>query len=108
MQTILKSYIRRDKNSPPHGMVVAVRTGDEVHYGYSLINDRLDNWDKELGLKIALARANAEKYKLPQVPDRETMVLDALMRIQNRAKKYFKDIPVEAVVLSENFDHSME
>ena len=108
MQTVLKSYIRESWSSPPRGMVVAVRAGDEVRYGYSLINDRLDTWDKTLGMKIALARANAERYHLPQVPEREAAVLDALMRIQNRAKKYFKDMNVDSVVISNDFDHSME
>ena len=108
MQTILKSYIRESKKSSPRGIVVAVRDGDDIRYGYSLINSRMDKWDKELGTKIAIARAKAIKYNLPQVPERESAVLDALSHIHQRAKKYFKDITVDPVLLSNNFDHSME
>ena len=98
MQTILKLYIRdTEAKNPrtPRGIAVAIREGDKILYGFSLLNTRLDRWDKKLGLKIAMARAYATAYNLPQVQNRESLVLDAFDILQKRAANYFKDISPE-------------
>lgn len=98
MQTILKLYIRDTKaKNPrtPRGIAVAIREGDKILYGFSLLNTRLDRWNKELGLKIAMARAYATCYGLPQVQERESLVLDAFEILQRRAENYFKDVSPE-------------
>lgn len=92
METVIKSYIRNADRSP-RGIAVAVRNGDEVTYGFSLLNTVKDKWDDELGLKIAIARANSVKgYQLPDVEDRQIAVLDAFRKLEERAIKYFKDV----------------
>jgi hypothetical protein len=92
MQTVIKEYIRDEKTRQPRGVVIAVRNGDEVRYGFSLLNTVYDRFNKADGLKIAMARAMADSYQLPKVPERRVIVLDALTRIQDRAIRYFKDV----------------
>lgn len=100
METLLKQYIRDEKNNP-RGVAVAVRHNDEVFYGYSLCAPG-DKYDKELGLEKALYRAFSQKgYKLPKVEDRFEKVVKAYENLQERAIKYFKDIDYKNIVLSE-------
>lgn len=91
-QTMLKEYIRDEKTKQPRGIVVAVRENDEILYGYSLLNTKLDRFDKALGLQIAINRAKSESYTLPNTAERLKMVIDGLVRIEARSLKYFKDI----------------
>lgn len=92
-QTFLKEFIRDEVTGQPRGMVIAIRENDQVHYGYSLLNTKLDRYDKTLGLQIATNRAlSPEGFKLPDTAEREQLVVDALARIQDRALKYFKDL----------------
>jgi hypothetical protein len=106
-QHILKTYIRGNNNQP-RGIAVVVRDNEELKYGFSLCNTRLDRWDKKLGTSIALARATAPMYQLPEVQERESLVLDAFIRLEQRAKKYFKDLSPDAIKLSNHFDLSYE
>ena len=100
MQTKLVEYIRNEVTKQPRGIVVATKVGDEVLYGYSLLNTKLDRFDKSVGLNIALNRAtDPEGYDLPDTEERFGVVVDALMRVQNRALKYFKDLEPEKVQL---------
>lgn len=98
-QTFLKEFIRDEKTKQPRGLVVAIRENDEIRYGYSLLNTKLDRFDKALGLQIATNRAKSEVYALPETAERETLVLDALIRIEGRALKYFKDIDPSKIKL---------
>jgi hypothetical protein len=98
MQTVIKEYIRNTETNQPRGLALAVRVGDEVFYGYSLLNTTMDQFSKELGTKIATKRALSPQYQLPKVQDREAMVLTAFEKLE-RALKYFKDIPSENVAL---------
>jgi hypothetical protein len=91
MENTLINYIRK-QDGTPRGVVVAVRKGDNLFYGYSLRNP-IDRWDKKLGLTKALARANAVVYQLPVVTDRNLDVLRAFAKMESRALKYFKDLP---------------
>lgn len=100
METILRTYIRDEVTKHPRGIAVAVKDGDKVNYGFSLVNSRLDKWDKKLGVAIALARATAQSYQLPSVEDREVAVLNAFERLERRAIKYFKDLEYENVAIS--------
>lgn len=97
METTLINYIRDEKNNP-RGVVVAIRDDNEIFYGFSLCNPE-DKWDKPLGIKKAIARARAAEYKLPDVLERRQLVFDAIQKIQNRALRYFKDIPEDKVKL---------
>lgn len=97
-QTFLKEFIRHPETKQPRGLVVAIRENDQVHYGYSLLNTKLDRYDKSLGLQIATNRAlDPEGFELPNTAEREQLVIDALGRIQARALKYFKDIDPDNV-----------
>lgn len=98
-QTILKTFIR-DKNNNPRGVALIIRSeNDEVSYGYSLLNDLRDKFDKKVGTRIALNRASQKSYDLPQVSERESMVLNAFESLQERSLKYWKDLSPEKIVL---------
>lgn len=101
MQNVIKQYIRDEKNNP-RGVAVAVRKNDEVFYGFALCNPE-DKYDKKQGLKIALARASAPAYQLPNVPERLDSVLKAYDDLESRALKYFKDLTNEQVALGSGF-----
>jgi hypothetical protein len=93
MQTFLKEFIRNEDTKQPRGLVVAIRENGQVHYGYSLLNTKLDRFDKTLGLQIATNRAlNPEGFEFPDTAEREALVVEALGRIEARALKYFKDL----------------
>lgn len=97
-QQILKSYIR-DKNNNPRGVAVAVRNNDRVSYGFSLLNNYRDKFNKKIGTAIAVNRASQPSYELPDVPERESLVLDAFMNLETRCLKYFKDLNPDNIVL---------
>jgi hypothetical protein len=99
MQTTIKEYIRNSETKQPRGIALAIRVGDEVYYGYSLLNTTMDRFSKDLGTKIAIRRALSPQYQLPKVQDREAMVLSAFEKLEKRALKYFKDIPSKNVAL---------
>ena len=102
-QNMLKEYIRIEDTKQPRGVVVAIRVDDEIFYGYSLLNTKMDRFNKALGLQIATNRAMAESYGLPLTPEREAMVLEAFERIEKRALKYFKDLdPVKVALVAED------
>tara|TARA_R110002167_G_scaffold98020_2_gene258247 strand:- start:7644 stop:7988 length:345 start_codon:yes stop_codon:yes gene_type:complete len=104
MQTQIKEYIRDEVTKQPRGIVVAVKVEEEVLYGYSLLNTKLDKFNKTVGLDIALNRANAkEGYNLPDTQERLDVVVASLMRVQDRALKYFKDLDPQNVTLTFNF-----
>lgn len=98
-ETILKQYIRDKYTNHPHGVAVAVRNGDTVEYGFSLCNKSADKWDKDIGTKIAIARSQATSYQLPKVSERANLVLDAYEQLQERAIRYFKEVPAENIIL---------
>jgi len=100
MQNTLIRYIRNEKGTP-EGVAIAQRRGDEVFYGFSLRNP-IDRWDKKQGIKIAIARSEADQYKLPRVEDRCEKVLKAFDHLSKRAVKYFRDIPQEKVSFNSN------
>jgi hypothetical protein len=81
----------------PRGIIVAIRENDEVRYGYSLQNTKLDKFDKNIGLTIAINRAKSPSYDLPNTKEREDMVIAGIIRISERALKYFKDIDQDKV-----------
>jgi hypothetical protein len=101
MQEVIKQYIRDEKGNP-RGVVVALRKDDEINYGFSLCNPE-DLYSKDQGMKIALARANAEAYQLPNVPDRLDSVLKAYEDLESRALKYFKDLDYNQIALGGGF-----
>jgi hypothetical protein len=88
MNTMLINYIRNE-NRKPHGVVVAFKQDGKIHFGYSLHNPA-DKWDRELGIKIAVARANADEFQLPKVKDRLEVVSEAFEHMKKRAIRYFK------------------
>ncbi len=95
----LHVYIRDEKGNP-RGVVVCVRDGDVVNYGYSLVNNKKDKFSKKLGLEIAKARACAEGgYLLPGVRERFFQVNAAFKVLEGIALKYFKDLEPSKVAL---------
>ena len=98
-QTMLKEYIRNTETKQPRGVAVAIRENDEVFYGFSLLNTKMDRFDRTVGMNIAINRAKSESYELPDTPEREAMVLGAFNRLEARAVKYFKDLDPSKVQL---------
>lgn len=58
----LVSYVR-DKNRNPRGMLIAIKKGKKgnFHIGYSMCRKE-DTFDKNMGFKIALGRAETNNY----------------------------------------------
>ena len=103
-QETIRTFIRDDKGQP-RGIAVAIRKPEGLQYGYSLLNTRLDRFNKDLGIKIATARANSVKgYGLPLVPEREQLVIEAFVRLQERALRYFKDMNPDDITVFELLD----
>lgn len=99
MQQILKEYIRNKDTKQPRGIAIAVRRNDEVTYGFSLLNTKMDRFDKTIGYNIAYNRAISDSYDLPNTPEREEMVLSSFERLEKRALKYFKDLSPDKIKL---------
>ena len=97
-QELLKTYIRKE-NKQPRGIAVAVKNGDKIDYGFSLLNTTLDKWDKKIGTQIAVNRATRGSYRLPEIKEREEMVLEAFRRLEARSLKYFKDMNPDDISL---------
>jgi hypothetical protein len=85
---MLINYIRNE-NRRPRGVVVAFKEDEQIKFGFSLHNP-IDKWDRELGIKIAVARANAKDFQLPDVGERREKVSEGLEQMKIRASKYFK------------------
>ncbi len=105
-QTFLKEYIRDEKNQNPIGIAVAVRINDEIFYGFSICN-KLDRFDKQRGLDIALRRAHADEYSLPLSARYQTLIDERYTSLENRAMKYFQDIPSENISFVRNAVHKL-
>jgi hypothetical protein len=96
----LIQYIRDDQYKP-YGVVVAVRKDNDIYYGFSIQNKK-DRWDRETGVKIAVARANAGEYVLPKSEKLCKCILENFRLLSERAVRYFKDVQnVRFVELSE-------
>lgn len=81
---VLRHHIR-DEAQRPIGTVVAIRVGDEVHYGWSLCNMNMDHPVKDVGTAIALQRAQEHYYD--GYPDR---IHSSMLVIRDKARRYFK------------------
>lgn len=93
---MIKSYIRHYESNQPFGVVVAVNDNGVVRFGYSLVNDKVDSFRKDLGTEIAVARSK-KHVDLPLLPDlgqRRNMVKRAYKGLYDRAVRYFKDCDV--------------
>lgn len=94
MNNYIKTYIR-DENRRPYGVVVALKKDGKIGVGYSITNPR-DNFDRDMGNKIAFGRAEADingrVTKVPTFdnPKRTTEVEFAINQMQSRAIEYFK------------------
>lgn len=103
MKNVLREYIR-DENNNPVGVVVALKNkeGNRVIYGYSLVNSSVDQFNKKLGVEIAANRAVKnwpnEFVPIPNMTRRRIKVTEAYDRLEDRAVKYFKDLPMEDVM----------
>jgi hypothetical protein len=81
---VIRHHIR-DMFNRPIGTVVAIRVGDDVHYGWSLCNMNMDHPVKDVGTAIALQRAKAIDYD--GYPYRIHGHMDI---IRQKAERYFK------------------
>lgn len=95
MKTVISEYIRNEKRNPI-GVVVAVRNGNTINYGYSLCS-RGDKFNKSLGKHIATERAKIGNCLLPTGEKTSQRVTTAFLRLSNRAVRFFKDLPKEMV-----------
>lgn len=91
---------RNDKKRPPIGVVLATVAsfkeceGPVVTFGWSRVHSKLDVFDKEKGIQIARNRAlnplTRNGTRNGVIPNYVDVKLTAL---QERAKRYFKEIP---------------
>lgn len=92
MKTHIHQYIR-DGDGHPYGVVVASKQDDgTINLGYSLChkNDR-NNFDKKLGLQIALNRANSGiHYEFPSSKTKYDTIMKYFNSISDKAMSYFK------------------
>lgn len=98
-QTLIKEYIR-DKKNNPYGVAVAVKDPDtnQIFYGFSICN-KADKYDKDRGLNIAVNRALCKDgYSLPESPATIRTIMQRFLSLQDRAIRYFKDIPQENIL----------
>ncbi len=85
-------YVRRDDDKRPIGVVVAT---DKEKIGIALCNPK-DNWDKELGLEIAVGRAKKVPYEaqighlFPYEFEKGANLMHVFNNVRERAEKYFK------------------
>ena len=54
---VMRYYIRNKKSQEPRGVLVSFKMGDKVLVGYAMCHQEVDNFDRETGTKIAVARA---------------------------------------------------
>jgi hypothetical protein len=70
----------------PRGILVADEVGREVRIGWSYVNKRVDNFDKEIGMRIAMGRMST--------PSNERIIPHAVLKeiipFSDRVQKYFK------------------
>jgi hypothetical protein len=84
---VLVSYLR-DEHRNPYGVVVAFKEGDVIRTGIALCNTKVDNWNKYVGLDLAIQRALAG-IQLESYPPGD-YVFRAITKMETRAEKYFK------------------
>lgn len=85
------SYIR-DKKRNKRGIVVALEHQGEIRIGYSLLH-KVDQWDRDLGLKIALSRAIAGKTAINKTArKRVEFIIDSASR-----RKAFEGLPIPSI-----------
>jgi hypothetical protein len=83
----LITYLR-DKNHNPKGVLVAVKKGNRgnFHIGYSMCR-KDDTFDKSMGVKIALGRAETENYEtFSRTPHAIRKILIGFVR---RCERYY-------------------
>lgn len=100
-QTYIKEYIRDEQTRNPIGIAVAVRINDEVFYGFSICN-RVDRFDKQLGLNIALSRAHSDEFKLPLSERYQHLINKHFSSLEHRALQYFADVNPQNILLERN------
>lgn len=91
----IRRYIR-DKDKRPYGIIIAVPSkvpGVKYHIGYSQANRKLDKFDKQAGLALAVQRINAAESEHVSIVADDTIpheIKKALPAFVARCQKYFK------------------
>lgn len=89
MDNVLVEYVRDEQNNPI-GVVAAV---DRDNIGFSKKNPK-DNWDKNLGKKIAIGRAMTRPISfntLLELPDKDyELFQEKVQKMYDRAQRYYK------------------
>jgi hypothetical protein len=81
---VIRHHIR-DMNNVPVGTLVAIRVGDDIRYGWSLCNTKMDSPNKNVGTAIALNRAQKFWHETPNRINPEHIAV-----IKDKAARYFK------------------
>ncbi len=79
------SYVRNRKGTPK-GILVAVKHGNGFGIGYSFCNKN-DRFCKEMGLRIAIGRSNADGISLEALPH---AIRKAFPEFTKRCLRYYK------------------
>jgi hypothetical protein len=78
-------------------VAIAIKLNGQVFYGYSLCNP-CDKYNKEFGINIAVNRALADQYSLPESPETIRTIVAKFKNLEARALRYFKDLAPENIV----------
>ena len=88
---MLRQYVRNAKNDKS-GVMVAFKDGNKCMVGFSFCREKMDEFNKDLGEKIAIGRAlklsDAEAVNEDMIP---FYASEQAANFVGRCKKYFKD-----------------
>lgn len=87
----LKKYVRSRRDRRPIGVVVSFVENNKIHYGWSLCN-KLDRFDKEVGISLAIQRAVPVAQLSKNALNREVAqtVTKDLASMIDRSEAYFR------------------
>jgi hypothetical protein len=87
MSAILISYLRNNKGIPKGVLVAIKRENGTIGINYSMCR-KCDNFNKEMGIKIATGRALSSVDDRPELVPHE--IFKKLESFRERVKKYFR------------------
>lgn len=89
---MLRQYVRNAKNEKM-GVMVAFKDGDKCMVGFSFCRESHDEFNKDLGEKIAIGRALKHRDAVRENIDKHIPfhAIDQVAHFTDRCKKYFKD-----------------
>ena len=94
MEKVIKQFLREyswneDERGNPIGVLLAEVKDNKLAFGWSVMSP-LDNWNKQLGQKIAQNRLNNFDPSVEQAVIVPTIMVETMTYFIQRAEKYFQ------------------